>query len=56
MGMVFALGNQAKRPQTWQLLGVILLAELVQGDRFGYLNGFGDCIRYPTNAYVAILQ
>lgn len=22
-GMVFAIGNQAKRPQTWQLLGVI---------------------------------
>jgi hypothetical protein len=24
-GMAFALGNQAKRPQTWQLLGVIRL-------------------------------
>lgn len=24
-GMVFALGNQAKRPQTWQLLGVVRL-------------------------------
>ena len=24
-GMVFAIGNQAKRPQTWQLLGVIRL-------------------------------
>lgn len=22
-GMVFAIGNQAKRPRTWQLLGVI---------------------------------
>ena len=29
-GMVFAIGNQAKRPQTWQLLGVIRLDELVQ--------------------------
>jgi hypothetical protein len=26
-GMVFAIGNQAKRPQTWQLLGVIRLDE-----------------------------
>jgi hypothetical protein len=26
-GMVFALGNMAKRPQTWQLLGVIRLDE-----------------------------
>ncbi len=26
-GMVFAVGNMAKRPQTWQLLGVIRLAE-----------------------------
>jgi hypothetical protein len=34
-GMVFALGNQAKRPQTWQLLGVIRLDELVQGELFG---------------------
>jgi hypothetical protein len=33
-GMVFALGNQAKRPQTWQLLGVIRLDELVQGELF----------------------
>lgn len=33
-GMVFALGNQAKRPQTWQLLGVIRLGELVQGELF----------------------
>lgn len=24
-GMVFAIGNMAKRPQTWQLLGVIRL-------------------------------
>lgn len=34
-GMVFALGNQAKRPQTWQLLGVIRLDEVRQGDLFG---------------------
>ncbi len=34
-GMVFALGNQAKRPQTWQLLGVIRLDEMMQGDLFG---------------------
>jgi len=34
-GMVFALGNQAKRPQTWQLLGVIRLDELTQGELFG---------------------
>lgn len=34
-GMVFALGNQAKRPQTWQLLAVIRLDELAQGDLFG---------------------
>lgn len=26
-GMVFAIGNMAKRPQTWQLLGVIRLDE-----------------------------
>lgn len=31
-GMVFAIGNQAKRPQTWQLLGVIRLDEQVQGE------------------------
>ena len=29
-GMVFALGNQAKRPQTWQLLGVIRLDVALQ--------------------------
>lgn len=34
-GMAFALGNQAKRPQTWQLLGVIRLDELAQDDLFG---------------------
>jgi hypothetical protein len=34
-GMAFALGNQAKRPQTWQLLGVIRLDEMTQGDLFG---------------------
>jgi hypothetical protein len=33
-GMVFALGNQAKRPQTWRLLGVIRLDEMKQGDLF----------------------
>lgn len=27
-GMVFAVGNQAKRPHVWQLLGVIRLSEL----------------------------
>lgn len=31
-GMAFAIGNQAKRPQTWQLLGVIRLDELRQGE------------------------
>ena len=31
-GMVFAMGNQAKRPQTWQLLGVIRFDEPVQGE------------------------
>jgi hypothetical protein len=31
-GMVFAIGNQAKRPQTWQLLGVIRLNEQIQGE------------------------
>ncbi len=31
-GMVFAIGNQAKRPQTWQLLGVIRLDEMNQGE------------------------
>lgn len=34
-GMAFALGNQAKRPQTWQLLGVIRLDEMTQRDLFG---------------------
>ena len=34
-GMVFALGNMAKRPQTWQLLGVLRLDELRQSDLFG---------------------
>lgn len=29
-GMVFAIGNQAKRPKTWQLLGVIRLDEAPQ--------------------------
>lgn len=31
-GMVFAIGNQAKRPQTWQLLGVIRLDEINQDE------------------------
>ena len=31
-GMVFAVGNQAKRPQTWQLLGVIRVDEIDQGE------------------------
>lgn len=31
-GMVFAIGNQAKRPQTWQLLGVIRLDDVKQGE------------------------
>ncbi|MEY9604635.1 hypothetical protein AB7M74_000180 [Bradyrhizobium japonicum] len=34
-GMVFALGNMAKRPQTWQLLGVLRLDEVEQNDLFG---------------------
>jgi hypothetical protein len=33
-GMAFAVGNQAKRPQTWQLLGVIRLDEMKQGELF----------------------
>jgi hypothetical protein len=33
-GMAFALGNQAKRPQTWQLLGVIRLDETKQTELF----------------------
>jgi hypothetical protein len=31
-GMVFAVGNQAKRPQVWQLLGVLRLDEALQGE------------------------
>jgi hypothetical protein len=31
-GMVFAIGNMAKRPQTWQLLGVIRLDITVQAE------------------------
>jgi hypothetical protein len=30
-GMLFAIGNQAKRPQTWQLLGVLRVDETAQG-------------------------
>jgi hypothetical protein len=33
-GMAFALGNMASRPQTWQLLGVIRLDEVVQAELF----------------------
>lgn len=33
-GMAFAMGNQAKRPQTWQLLGVIRLDVPKQGELF----------------------
>jgi hypothetical protein len=32
LGVVFAIGNMAKRPQTWQLLGVIRLNETDQAD------------------------
>ena len=35
-GMAFVLGNMAKRPQTWQLLGVLRLDEQMQDDFFGY--------------------
>lgn len=31
-GIVFAIGNQAKRPQTWQLLGVLRLDALLQNE------------------------
>jgi len=31
-GMAFAIGNQAKRPRVWQLLGVIRLDEAQQGE------------------------
>jgi len=30
-GMLFAVGNMAKRPQTWQLLGVLRVNEPDQG-------------------------
>ncbi len=30
-GMLFAVGNQAKRPQVWQLLGVLRVDEPEQG-------------------------
>jgi hypothetical protein len=30
LGMAFAVGNQAKRPHVWQLLGVIRLDELTE--------------------------
>jgi hypothetical protein len=31
-GIAFAIGNQAKRPQTWQLLGVLRLDDPKQGE------------------------
>ena len=31
-GMLFAVGNQAKRPQVWQLLGILRVDEAVQGE------------------------
>ncbi len=31
-GMVFAVGNQAKRPHTWQLLGVVRVDDIDQGE------------------------
>jgi hypothetical protein len=31
-GMAFAVGNQAKRPQVWQLLGVLRLDELSESE------------------------
>jgi hypothetical protein len=30
-GMLFAVGNQAKRPHVWQLLGVLRVDETIQG-------------------------
>ena len=30
-GMLFAVGNQAKRPQVWQLLGVLRVEDSAQG-------------------------
>lgn len=33
-GIVFALGNMAKRPQTWQLLGIFPAEETQQGSLF----------------------
>ncbi len=32
-GMAFAVGNQAKRPQTWQLLGVLRLDEMSDDEK-----------------------
>lgn len=32
-GMALAVGNQAKRPQTWQLLGVLRLDELSETEK-----------------------
>ena len=33
-GMLFAVGNQAKRPQVWQLLGVLRVDDTKQGSLF----------------------
>lgn len=33
-GMYFAIGNMARRPQTWQLLGVVRLDDFGQGELF----------------------
>lgn len=33
-GLVFALGNMARRPQTWQLLGIFPVPEAMQDDLF----------------------
>jgi len=33
LGMAFAVGNQAKRPQVWQLLGVLRLDELTDNEK-----------------------
>ncbi len=33
-GMVFAVGNQARRPKVWQLLGVLRVDEVAQGSLF----------------------
>ena len=43
-GMAFAIGNQAKRPQVWQLLGVLRLDVEHQFDMFrGSLHASRGC-------------